>query len=369
MRGSVPVARRNLFADRRRLAIGTLGVGLAVALILLLQGLWGGLLSQVSAYPDSVGATFFVRQGGAKTLLEGSVPIIEVDRLRSIPDVEAADPVLARWEVLDFAGSKEVETVIGFLPGGLGGPWDLAEGRTVRRDGELVVDQAVARDHGIALGSSLRVADRRFRVVGLSSGTRTFMQGGYLFMSFESAERLFGQTRTATFILVRAADPAAAKAAVARLTGLSVDTPNVISLATREAYVGVFGKPVSLMVLIALVAGILIVALTVYSAILDRLREYGIAKAMGAREGRLFWIVAAQTLMLAALGLTAGFLFYFAGSRLIVALRPQFQTDLTARAVGVVAVAALLMGLLAAIVPTRRIARLDPASVYRGVSS
>jgi hypothetical protein len=60
---SVPVARRNILADRRRLAISTFGVGLAVALIFLLEGLWGGLLAQISAYPDRLGVTFLVRAG------------------------------------------------------------------------------------------------------------------------------------------------------------------------------------------------------------------------------------------------------------------------------------------------------------------
>src|SRR6266511_4027587 len=55
MNTNVPVARRNILADRRRLAISTLGVGLAVALILLLEGLWGGVLAGISADPVRVG--------------------------------------------------------------------------------------------------------------------------------------------------------------------------------------------------------------------------------------------------------------------------------------------------------------------------
>jgi ABC-type antimicrobial peptide transport system permease subunit len=64
-------------------------------------------------------------------------------------------------------------------------------------------------------------------------------------------------------------------------------------------------------------------------------------------------------------GLIAGFLLYLGGSRLIAALWPQFQTEFTFRALGVVTVGALFMGMLAAVVPTHRVARLDPASVYR----
>src|SRR6266566_2032242 len=352
----VPVALRNILADRRRLAVATIGVGLAVALILLLQGLWSGLLAQLSAYPDRVGATFFVRQPGTRILDEGAIPLAAAGRVRAVPGVRAADPVLARWTILSLHGTKQVVTVVGFTPGGLGGPWALSGGRTVRGDGEVVMDQTLAAEHNIAVGGTLRVADRAFRVVGLSSGTRAFMGTGYVFMSLRSAGALLGQPATATFVLVRAADEAATKAAIAGRTGLSVDSPEVVAVAERDVYAGIMGRIFNLMVLIAFAAGTLIVALTVYSAIVDRLREYGIAKAIGARRARVFRIVAGQTLVLSAFGLVAGFLLYLGGSRLIAALRPQFQAELTLRAVGVVAVAAVLMGLLAAVVPARRVA-------------
>jgi hypothetical protein len=81
----VPVARRNILAERRRLVIAVLGAGLAVALILLLEGLWSGLLAQISAYPDRVGATFFVRQPRARTLSEGVIPVTAAGRVRAFP--------------------------------------------------------------------------------------------------------------------------------------------------------------------------------------------------------------------------------------------------------------------------------------------
>lgn len=366
MRTAVPVARRNILAERRRLAIAVLGAGLAVALILLLEGLWSGLLTQISAYPDRVGATFFVRQPGARSLAEGAIPAAAAGRVRAVPGVEAASPVLTRWVVLNLHGSKQVVTVVGFTPGGLGGPWALARGQTVRGNGEVVLDQTLAAEHGIAIGGTLRVAGRAFRVVGLSSGTRAFMGTSFVFVSLPVAQALLGAAGNATFILVRTARPDAVRAAITRRTGLAVDSPEVVAAAERKLYAGIMGQIFNLMVVIAFVAGTLIVALTVYSAIVDRLREYGIAKALGARRGRLLRIVAGQTLVLSGLGLAAGLVLYLGGSRLIAALWPQFQAELTLRGLGVVAVAALFMGLLAALVPTRRVARLDPASVYRG---
>ncbi len=60
----VPVARRSILADRKRFAISTLSVGLAVALILLLQGLWVGTLAQVSAYTEGKHSTSARRGAG-----------------------------------------------------------------------------------------------------------------------------------------------------------------------------------------------------------------------------------------------------------------------------------------------------------------
>ena len=104
----------------------------------------------------------------------------------------------------------------------------------------------------------------------------------------------------------------------------------------------------------AFVAGTLIVALTVYSAIVERIREYFITKAMGAGRARLFGIVLGQTLVLAGLGTVAGFVVYQGAYRLIALARPQFWVRLTPATVLLVLTAAVLMALLAAVVPTRR---------------
>jgi putative ABC transport system permease protein len=366
MRGMVPVARRNILADRRRLTIATLGVGLAIALMLLLEGLWGGVLAGITAYPDRVGAALFVREPAAMALAGGAVPLATVDKVRGIPGADRADAVIDRFVILDLHGTKEPVSVVGFVPGGIGGPWRSTDGRSVRSDGEIAVDQSLAADHGLRVGQRFDLLGRPFRIVGLTSSTRTFTGGAYLFVSLGDAERMFGQSRTATFILVRTSDPASVGRAIADRTGLAVETPAAVAASERELYAGILGRVFNLMVLIAFAAGTLIVALTVYSAIADRLREYGIAKAMGAKGGRLFRIVAGQTLVLAALGTVAGFALYLGGSQLIAALSPQFPSVLTVGAAAGVVVAAVLMALLAAIVPTRRVARLDPASVYRG---
>lgn len=365
MSKGVPIARRNILVDRRRLAISSLGVGLSVALILLLQGLWSGVLSQVSAYQTNVGADLFVTEAGVHNPGESALPVAAAEQVRQA-GVQAADAVTLRSVILEMDGVKEAVVVAGFRPAGLGGPWDLAAGRTVRTGGELVIDEALAGDHGIRLGQRMEVLGTSFRVVGLSSRTRTFVGGGYVFVSEDSAEALFGSPSTASAVLVTTRDPSGAARAIRAATGLQVSTAGQAALDARDAYNKVLGGPLRLMILIAFAAGTFTVALTAYSAVVDRLREYGIAKAMGAGRARLFRIVLGQTLLLAALGTVAGYLLFLAGSRILLSAVPQFLVELPTSALGMVVVAAGVMALLAAIVPTRRVGRLDPASVYRG---
>lgn len=120
------------------------------------------------------------------------------------------------------------------------------------------------------------------------------------------------------------------------------------------------------MIAIAFAAGTFTVALTVYSVVTDRLRDYGIAKAMGASGGRLVRVVVEQAFLLAGLGTVAGYALFLVAARVLVKTMPEFQVDLSSVALIVVAGAAIVMAAAAAFVPAHRVARLDPASVYRG---
>src|SRR3990172_10087318 len=95
MFGRVPAARRMTTADPRRLAVSVLGVGAAIGLVLLLQGLWNGQLVQITAYEDHAGADLFVAQPGTESILgdRSMVPLEALDRVAAIAGVERADPV------------------------------------------------------------------------------------------------------------------------------------------------------------------------------------------------------------------------------------------------------------------------------------
>jgi putative ABC transport system permease protein len=124
--------------------------------------------------------------------------------------------------------------------------------------------------------------------------------------------------------------------------------------------------PLGVMRVVAFSIGSVVIALTAYTAIADRRREYGIMKAMGARARHLNVLALEQSLLLAAGGLVAGGILFVAGQALIGELRPQFVIVTTTASLLRAVVAAVAMGAIASLVPARRLARLQPAVAYRG---
>jgi putative ABC transport system permease protein len=361
----VPLARRNLLADPRRLVGSVVGVGLAVMLILLLDGLWSGLRQQSTVYADRVGADLYVLQPGVRDLTAGAgtVPLRAVDAVRANPAVSWAAPVRSAYVILTLHERKVAVYVVGSVPGQPGGAWSLASGRTPTADDEITVGALVARRHGIAVGDRVDLTGRRLRVVGISRSTGFMVD--YVFVTHNALARLIGAlASTTSFVLVGTSQPETVAARL-RADGLTVLTRHEVATNNLTTATGIMGSPVRIMVGIGLAAGTLIIALTAYTAILERRREYGIVKALGATPARLVRLALAQTVALAALGFGAGLVLFVAGRLLIVTTRPQFTVALTSGAVSRAAVAALAMALVAAVIPARRLAALEPTAAYR----
>jgi putative ABC transport system permease protein len=124
MPGRVPLARRNLLAEPRRLAASAAGVGMAIMLILLLDGLWAGIEANITTYEDNVGADLYVAQPGTRNFF-GAISVIPadtVDAVRADPDVEWAVDVRGFFSIVELHDTKVPTYVIGSTPGDRGGP-------------------------------------------------------------------------------------------------------------------------------------------------------------------------------------------------------------------------------------------------------
>ncbi len=120
---------------------------------------------------------------------------------------------------------------------------------------------------------------------------------------------------------------------------------------------------ISIMNVIGFVVGLAVVALTVYIATLARRREHGVLKALGARNRVLYRVVLGQAVLSVALGLAIGLA--FTGLSLVARTDLNLELAITAASLAKVGLFAAVIAGLAAILPIRQVAGLDPAAVFR----
>ncbi|HEX7747022.1 MAG TPA: ABC transporter permease [Micromonosporaceae bacterium] len=359
------MGRRLVLAEPRRLAAGALAVGLALMLVLLFQGLWTGVRAQVTVYEDKTGADLFVLAPDAASLFaEGStLPLSTVDTVRAVPGTAWAAPVRSGFSILDMHGKKVAVTLVGSQPGQPGGPWAIAQGHAATADDEAVIDPSLAAAHHLGIGDTLPVQSRTLRVVGITTGPGSFMIG-LVFVRHDAAGALLATPDTTSFVLVGTPDPAGVRTRLTSAGLQVVDKAQLrdadLTLATR-----IYGQPLRLMVASAITAGILIVGLVTYTGVVERRRQYGLLKALGAGKAAMVRLAFGHALALGLLGTVAGSGLVYGVRALLALWRPQFPVILTPAAFGYAAAAGLAMAVVAGLLPAARLARLDPATAFR----
>jgi putative ABC transport system permease protein len=363
------LAYHNLFQDKVRSMLSILGVGLAITLVLVLNGFLLGVDRAASTYLDHAPGSVVVARKDVKNFIVSSslLPPGMADTVCKVEGVSQVAPILTQPVYFELHGQKVFVEMIGYDSRFGGGPWNLVEGRQPRADTEMVLDRVLDRQHGIAPGDTLPVLNRTFTVVGLSAGTSTWMMS-FAFVRKTAAESLLLAPGATGFLLVTPANGTLASALRDRLSTLpgthvllkSELIANDVALLTRT-----FSAPLRLMVTIALLVGVLVVGLIIYTATVERQREYGVLKAIGARNRRLYRVVTTQAILVAIVGSTIGIGLALGGAQLIMALRPQFLVVIEPPASLQALAAGFVIAGLSALFPARLLARLAPADVFR----
>ncbi|MBI2916961.1 MAG: ABC transporter permease [Chloroflexi bacterium] len=375
----VSIARRNLFAERGRLFISVGGVAFAVLLILTLLGLYRGFTRAFTLYIDNVKVDLWVAQQGARADMMHSVSLMPrgtQGKLEAVPGVEEVHPFIGRSVVFPWKGEAVSTYLVGYdVDSNLGGPLRVAQGKAEPGPGEIIVDKVFSRNKGISLGDRLPIggslrADSSppLQVVGVAEGGNTGLFQ-FSFVSRNEAESLLQMTGFANYFLVhldRGQDPAQAAARIeAAAPGVKAFTVSAFSESNRELLTEIFLPIIAVLVLIGFGVGTVVIGLTIYTATMEKSREYGVLKAIGATNRRLYRIVLEQAIISDMLGYALGVVLAFVVVGAAERFVPVFVADLQVLDLAAALGIALLMGGLASYFPVSRLVRLDPALVFR----
>lgn len=365
------LARRNLLRSRARLTVSIGGVALALTLVLALDAIFEGVSRQLTAYIDRSGADVWVAQSGVRNLhmVASWLPATTTDAVADLEGVALAEPILYTTDSMSAGDERGWAYVIGLTPDAtMGGPWDVVEGAGQAGSGEAVIDRRFAQRAGVGIGDRVTLLGREFRIAGLTDGTASLVNS-VAFVSFDDFAARRGGEPAVSFVLVRAADGVSpdtlAQVIGSNVDGVTAQSRVAFGLAERKLTLDMSGDVISIMNVIGFVVGLAVVALTVYIATLALRREYGSLKAVGASGGYLYRVVLAQ----AGLSVAAGFLAAVAITAALSLIVPRTGANLELAIAGAsltkVGIVAAVIAALAALLPIRQIANLDPTLVAR----
>ena len=364
------LAWRNLVQSRTQFFLGVGGVALALLLMLALDALLAGSEDDLVAYINQSGADIFVAQEGVKNMHMAASAITWRDmRLAShAAGVASASPILYTTSVVDTGQADVLSYIIGFNPDeALGGPQSVVAGLSDLKRDEAIIDQAVARSQGLDLGDTIDILGHTFTIVGLTKGL-TNLINSVTFIHLEDFQTLRGGDAI-SYALLKVEpgyDPAqVAEAIMTRNGDILALTRSEFSREERQIIKDMSVEVLAIMNLAGLLIGLAVTALTLYTSTLRKRQEYGVLKAIGAKNGRLYSVVIAQAFLSLALGFVAAIgLVWLLGQGLPL-IAPGVAMTLTQTGMLRVLLASLIIGVVSALAPAWQMARLDPAQVFR----
>lgn len=364
----VPLARRNLFSEKGRFAMSVGGVAFAVLMILIVLALYRGWSGVGSVYTKLPGDLWISQTGTSDPYHSTSfLPASRGAALARVDGVEWVLPIYARHIAFRHHGAElDVFAMALAATPAMRLPTTARE-RYFPPSGRINIDRVLADQAGVGVGEWLRVLGRDLVVAHIHTGGNRIFQVAYL--NAADAQALFGLDRLVNFFLL-SLRPAADLTSVERAAVAAVPRSEAH---TSEEFAASFGNrinqgflaAVGVLVGIGFVVGGAVIALTTYTATIERAREFGVLKAVGASGGFLYRVVVEQSLIVGFLGAALGVGASALAATLIRRQVPEFLTTLRWTDALAVFVTALAVAVVASWVPVRRINLIDPAIVFR----
>ncbi|TKB64718.1 MAG: FtsX-like permease family protein [Nitrospira sp.] len=373
------VALKMLFGDRAKYLMLLCGLTFCVMLIVQQGSIFWGLMMWSQANISNLNVPIWVTDPGIAQVDEVKpLASTAVDRVRSVDGVEWAVPLyrgVLRARLTN--GDYHQITMTGLESATLiGRPAEVLEGRfeDILQPDAVVVDQwAVERMGGptvVRVGTIFELNDKLARVVAIAKTQKSFTNIPVVYTTYERAIRYVPhERRSLSYVLAKAKDGIPVEDVIHRIraeTGLGAFTEEDFGIKTymwvlKNTGIGInFGTTI----LLGFIVGMAIAGQTFYLFTIENLRQFGALKAMGASTFTLARMILLQafTVGLAGYGVGIGLATVFG---YLTASGGQLPFAETWQLLLLVLVALLVICTFSALISIIKLARLEPASVFR----
>ena len=377
------------------------GVALGVAVIVFMSALLSGLQSNIIRRTLNSQAPIVVlppeqlarplREGGvAVTVQPRSQKLRSIDQWQKIradiermPDVIEVTPVVSGPGFALRGDATKAVTLIGIEPESYLRVIALAEkvikGNITLTSTDIVIGTELAKDLGAGLGDKLRVstalgAVETLRVTGIFDFGNKAVNGRNVFVGLRTAQSLLNLVGGVSSLEIKIRDPFAAETiaqAIYAETGLMADS---WIKTNAQFFTAIAAQSLSNTVIrffVGLTAALGISSVLVVSVVQKR-KEIGIMRAIGATRRQMLRVFLMQGALVgfagALVGTALGMVLISVFSRILRSASgtPLFTLEFDFNLTLIALIAATVLGVLAAVLPARNAANLDPADAIRG---
>ncbi|MFZ0632129.1 MAG: FtsX-like permease family protein [Acidobacteriaceae bacterium] len=345
-----------------RSAISVLAVAIEVIMILSIVAIMVGQVEGAASQTGGVGADIIVRPPNASFLSAvggAPVPAKIADVLAKLPHVAVASPVIA-----NFSMGNALQTIWGidFNSYNALRPFQFEKGGPFRGPDDVIVDDLYAKSNHASVGQPLELLHHSFHVTGIVEHGK----GGRIFVPIGTLGTLLGTPNNASLFYLRWDSPKnqpAIEQEIHSTPGLQnyevQSMADYMGMMTPEHFPG-FNIALRVVIGIAVIVGFLVIFQSMYTAVMERTREIGILKSLGASKSYIVNLVLREAGLVAVTGIILGILSTWVIRWFMSINFPTLPFLVTDAWLGYGAAIALVGSVLGALYPAWKAARKDP---------
>jgi putative ABC transport system permease protein len=232
------------------------------------------------------------------------MPVQIAERIAEVPQVAAVAPVMVQAST-----SGGVTLIYGIEPesfAAVSGGFHYLAGGGLNSPDDVLVDDIYADSRGLQLGQTIELLNQSFRIAGIVEHGK----GARIFLRLDRLQDLMGSVGKASIFFVKVIAPSQTNAVLQNLQRLLPnyqlrDMQEYVSLMVAGNIPGL-SNFITVIIALAVSIGLLVIFVTMYSTMVERTREIGILKSMGASGRYIFRLVLRETALLTVLGIAAG---------------------------------------------------------------
>lgn len=352
---------RNAIHRPVRVFVSVMAVAVEVTLVLIIVGLTSGMLQEVGKRIEGVGADIMMQPPSAGILLafSGAPMTVKIgDKLETLKDVQAVAPVL-----LQFNSSGGVDIIYGIDPPSfraVSGGFLFLEGHDMEGPDDMLVDDWAAKSKHLQAGQTYRLLDHDFHVAGVVEHGK----GARIFVQLQTLQDLSGSRDKASLFFIKCTRPEKTDAVMDEMRQYFSNyeirpLANYLSLMTSANVPGLDAF-VRSMIALAVAIGFLVIFLSMYTTVIERTREIGVLKSLGASKAYIVKALLSEASLVCAVGIVVGVGMSYGVRAFMLSAWPTLAVHITADWVARAAGIAIFGGLLGAAYPAWLATRKDP---------